>query len=88
MKSYNTEFNILQWTKFIDSPTSSLSSPGPKPVNFDFQKSSVEQVYYYYNIVFSKCFSYLIKISITNLLFPWLKAFIDISCKVRHSFKA
>ncbi|XP_015369353.1 PREDICTED: ralBP1-associated Eps domain-containing protein 1 [Diuraphis noxia] len=32
-----------EWTKFIDSPTSSLSSPGPKPVNFDFQKSSVEQ---------------------------------------------
>lgn len=27
------------WTKFIDSPT---SSPGPKPVNFDFQKASVE----------------------------------------------
>ncbi|XP_050423958.1 ralBP1-associated Eps domain-containing protein 1 [Adelges cooleyi] len=32
-----------EWTKFVDSPTSSLSSPGPKPVNFDFQKSSVEQ---------------------------------------------
>lgn len=34
----------LQWTKFVDSPTSTLSSPGLKPVNFDFQKSAVEQV--------------------------------------------
>lgn len=32
-----------EWTKFIDSPTSSMSSPGPKPVNFDFHKSAVEQ---------------------------------------------
>lgn len=32
-----------EWTKFIDSPTSSLSSPGPKPVNFDFQKGAVEK---------------------------------------------
>ncbi|XP_073992942.1 RALBP1 associated Eps domain containing [Rhodnius prolixus] len=32
-----------QWTKFVESPTSSISSPGPKPVNFDFQKASVEQ---------------------------------------------
>nr|CAD7405302.1 unnamed protein product [Timema poppensis] len=31
------------WTKFVDSPTSSVSSPGPKPVNFDFHKSAVEQ---------------------------------------------
>ncbi|KAK7080643.1 RalBP1-associated Eps domain-containing protein 1, partial [Halocaridina rubra] len=31
------------WTKFVDSPTSTLSSPGLKPVNFDFQKSAVEQ---------------------------------------------
>ncbi|KAL1115618.1 hypothetical protein AAG570_005908, partial [Ranatra chinensis] len=33
----------LQWTKFVNSPTSSISSPGPKPVNFDFHKSAVEQ---------------------------------------------
>ncbi|XP_071538814.1 ralBP1-associated Eps domain-containing protein 1 isoform X2 [Panulirus ornatus] len=32
-----------EWTKFVDSPTSTLSSPGLKPVNFDFQKSAVEQ---------------------------------------------
>ncbi|XP_068081339.1 ralBP1-associated Eps domain-containing protein 1 [Anabrus simplex] len=32
-----------EWTKFVDSPTSSVSSPGPKPVNFDFHKSAVEQ---------------------------------------------
>uniref|UniRef100_A0A8D9BVT8 RalBP1-associated Eps domain-containing protein 2 n=1 Tax=Cacopsylla melanoneura TaxID=428564 RepID=A0A8D9BVT8_9HEMI len=35
-----------EWTKFVDSPTSiasNLSSPGPKPVNFDFQKAAVEQ---------------------------------------------
>lgn len=31
-----------EWTKFVDSPTSSISSPGPKPVNFDFHKSAVE----------------------------------------------
>lgn len=37
--------HLFQWTRFNDSPTSSvLSSPGIKPVNFDFQKSSVEQV--------------------------------------------
>lgn len=30
-----------EWTKFPESPTSSnLSSPGPKPVNFDLQKTS------------------------------------------------
>ena len=34
---------FFQWTKFVDSPTSSISSPGPKPVNFDFHKSAVEQ---------------------------------------------
>jgi len=33
----------VQWTKFVDSPTSSIASPGPKPVNFDFHKSAVEQ---------------------------------------------
>ncbi|XP_042211037.1 ralBP1-associated Eps domain-containing protein 2-like isoform X3 [Homarus americanus] len=32
-----------EWTKFVDSPTSTLSSPGLKPVNFDFQKSALEQ---------------------------------------------
>lgn len=45
-----------EWTKFVDSPTgtsgntsngnsggNSLTSPGPKPVNFDFQKSAVER---------------------------------------------
>ncbi|XP_024220130.1 ralBP1-associated Eps domain-containing protein 2 [Halyomorpha halys] len=32
-----------QWTKFVESPTSSISSPGPKPVNFDFHKAAVEQ---------------------------------------------
>ncbi|UYV77567.1 REPS1 [Cordylochernes scorpioides] len=32
-----------EWTKFNDSPTSSMSSPGMKPVNFDFPAASVEQ---------------------------------------------
>ncbi|XP_014215337.1 ralBP1-associated Eps domain-containing protein 1 isoform X2 [Copidosoma floridanum] len=45
-----------EWTKFVDSPTgtsghtsnnsnngSSITSPGPKPCNFDFQKSAVER---------------------------------------------
>ncbi|XP_033231061.1 ralBP1-associated Eps domain-containing protein 1 isoform X2 [Belonocnema kinseyi] len=34
-----------EWTKFVDSPTGtgSLTSPGPKPVNFDFQKAAVER---------------------------------------------
>ncbi|XP_076032732.1 RALBP1 associated Eps domain containing isoform X2 [Oratosquilla oratoria] len=32
-----------EWTKFVDSPTSTVSSPGLKPVNFDFQKAAVEQ---------------------------------------------
>lgn len=34
-----------EWTKFVDSPTGSgsVTSPGPKPVNFDFQKSAVER---------------------------------------------
>lgn len=35
-----------EWTKFVDSPTGtngSLTSPGPKPVNFDFQKTAVER---------------------------------------------
>ncbi|CAG9111674.1 unnamed protein product [Plutella xylostella] len=34
---------LKEWTKFVDSPTSSVSSPGPKPVNFDFQKAAVER---------------------------------------------
>ena len=36
-----------EWTKFVDSPTGtsggSLTSPGPKPVNFDFHKAAVER---------------------------------------------
>ncbi|XP_076373956.1 RALBP1 associated Eps domain containing isoform X2 [Tachypleus tridentatus] len=32
-----------EWTKFNDSPTSSVSSPVMKPVNFDFSAASVEQ---------------------------------------------
>lgn len=28
-----------EWTKFTESPTSSVSSPGPKPVNFDMQRT-------------------------------------------------
>ncbi|XP_026321684.1 ralBP1-associated Eps domain-containing protein 1 isoform X2 [Hyposmocoma kahamanoa] len=37
------QVNNKEWTKFVDSPTSSVSSPGPKPVNFDFHKSAVEK---------------------------------------------
>lgn len=29
-----------EWTKFSESPTSVLSSPGPKPVNFDMQRTA------------------------------------------------
>lgn len=36
------DMSYKEWTKFVDSPTSSISSPGPKPVNFDFHLSSVE----------------------------------------------
>lgn len=35
-----------EWTKFVDSPTgtgSNLTSPGLKPVNFDFHKAAVER---------------------------------------------
>lgn len=32
-----------EWTKFSDSPTSTVSSPSMKPVNFDFSTASVEQ---------------------------------------------
>jgi len=31
------------WTKFVDSPTGSIASPGPHPVNFDFKRAQVEQ---------------------------------------------
>ncbi|XP_018007162.1 ralBP1-associated Eps domain-containing protein 1 isoform X2 [Hyalella azteca] len=34
---------VKEWTKFVDSPTSNVSSPGLKPVNFDFQRSAVEE---------------------------------------------
>lgn len=39
----DAQLNNKEWTKFVDSPTSSVSSPGPKPVNFDFHKSAVER---------------------------------------------
>lgn len=29
-----------EWTKFTESPTSNLSSPGPKPANFDMQRTA------------------------------------------------
>lgn len=29
-----------EWTKFTESPTSTISSPGPKPVNFDMQRTA------------------------------------------------
>ena len=35
--------NSQHWTKFVDSPTGSLASPGPRPVNFDFKRAQVEQ---------------------------------------------
>lgn len=39
----DAQTNNREWTKFVDSPTSSVSSPGPKPVNFDFQRAAVER---------------------------------------------
>ncbi|XP_055542953.1 ralBP1-associated Eps domain-containing protein 1-like [Wyeomyia smithii] len=38
----NKEWNISskEWTKFTESPTSNVSSPGPKPVNFDMQRTT------------------------------------------------
>lgn len=39
----DSQANNREWTKFVDSPTSSVSSPGPKPVNFDFQRAAVER---------------------------------------------
>lgn len=41
--SPQTKDTAKEWTKFVDSPTSSVSSPGPKPVNFDFHKGAVEK---------------------------------------------
>ncbi|XP_022917071.1 ralBP1-associated Eps domain-containing protein 1 isoform X2 [Onthophagus taurus] len=41
--SPQTKDTAREWTKFVDSPTSSVSSPGPKPVNFDFQRGAVEK---------------------------------------------
>uniref|UniRef100_A0A182Q9B6 EF-hand domain-containing protein n=1 Tax=Anopheles farauti TaxID=69004 RepID=A0A182Q9B6_9DIPT len=38
----NKEWNSTtkEWTKFMESPTSNVSSPGPKPVNFDLQRTT------------------------------------------------
>lgn len=38
----NKEWNTSgkEWTKFAESPTSNVSSPGPKPVNFDMQRTT------------------------------------------------
>lgn len=41
--SPQTKDSAKEWTKFVDSPTSSVSSPGPKPVNFDFQKITLDK---------------------------------------------
>lgn len=38
-----TKETAKEWTKFVESPTNSISSPGPKPVNFDFQKVSLDK---------------------------------------------
>ncbi|XP_037958525.1 ralBP1-associated Eps domain-containing protein 1 isoform X2 [Teleopsis dalmanni] len=37
---WTTEVPPNQWTKFTESPTSNVSSPGPKPVNFDMQRTA------------------------------------------------
>jgi RalBP1-associated Eps domain-containing protein len=37
-KDWNS--NTKEWTKFTESPTSNVSSPGPKPVNFDLQRTA------------------------------------------------
>ncbi|XP_053663046.1 ralBP1-associated Eps domain-containing protein 1 [Anopheles marshallii] len=41
-KTTNKEWNSTtkEWTKFMESPTSNVSSPGPKPVNFDLQRTT------------------------------------------------
>ncbi|VEN54496.1 unnamed protein product, partial [Callosobruchus maculatus] len=41
--SPQTKDTAKEWTKFVDSPTGSVSSPGPKPVNFDFQKVTLDK---------------------------------------------
>lgn len=41
-KDWNT--SSKEWTKFTESPTSNVSSPGPKPVNFDMQRTTQEIV--------------------------------------------
>nr|SVE78083.1 EOG090X01QX [Daphnia lumholtzi] len=33
---------VQHWTKFVDSPTGSVASPGPQPVNFDFKRAQVQ----------------------------------------------
>ncbi|XP_021700411.1 ralBP1-associated Eps domain-containing protein 1 [Aedes aegypti] len=40
--SNNKDWNSAskEWTKFTESPTSNVSSPGPKPVNFDMQRTT------------------------------------------------
>lgn len=35
-----TNQSSKEWTKFTESPTSNVSSPGPKPVNFDMQRTA------------------------------------------------
>lgn len=36
----NSPMRPKEWTKFPESPTSNMSSPGPKPVNFDIQRTA------------------------------------------------
>lgn len=35
-----TNQSSREWTKFTESPTSNVSSPGPKPANFDMQRTA------------------------------------------------
>lgn len=39
-KNKDWSTNKPNWTKFPESPTSNVSSPGPKPVNFDMQRTA------------------------------------------------
>lgn len=41
-KHKETDWNSQskEWTKFTESPTSNVSSPGPKPVNIDMQRTA------------------------------------------------
>lgn len=41
-KHKETDWNnqSKEWTKFTESPTSNVSSPGPKPVNIDMQRTA------------------------------------------------